>query len=264
MSFTENDILEELDAVFKGVKSALGAAFDGQAFFLDLESGYLSVANSRIHLYADETNWAIVFEVNGYHNRGMSAQIDLIYIGNCIDPPVSKSAPADLGIYASNASAIGLFSNVTNIYLIDEEAFSAIELEDEFEIIDPSAKEIKIRDTAISIDINKSRYEEEKISFSNDLFLPEFKDLLRYLSATDNKLVFAKEAEIKARLPKNLLKIETLKAFHHKSIYEKENTPSSYETYQQIARVLTTGNIGHWNPSLEINNHWKNWDSGNL
>ena len=41
--------------------------------------------------------------------------------------------------------------------------------------------------------------------------------------------------------------------------------PSSYETWQQIAKVLATGNPHHYQPTLPPNTHWSNWpESGEL
>ncbi len=94
MKYTEQKILEEIDLAFKGItNSRYPKGKEGDikyAFFLDLEHGYCETANSRIHLYADEENWAIVLEKSGFQNRGCSAEIELNYIGNCIEYPVDK------------------------------------------------------------------------------------------------------------------------------------------------------------------------------
>ena len=45
----------------------------------------------------------------------------------------------------------------------------------------------------------------------------------------------------------------------------KENRPSSYETWQQIAKVIVTGNKSYYHPTLKPNSHWKNWpESGGM
>src|SRR5689334_12802499 len=92
--FTENEILHQLDLAFNGTPNEYYP--EGQPgdikynFFLDLEHGYCETAGNRIHLYADSTRWAIVFEKSGYQNRGGSAEIELNYVGNCIDYPIDK------------------------------------------------------------------------------------------------------------------------------------------------------------------------------
>ena len=45
----------------------------------------------------------------------------------------------------------------------------------------------------------------------------------------------------------------------------QENRPSSYETWQQIAKVIVIGYTSMYKPTLQPNTHWKNWPkSGSL
>lgn len=44
-----------------------------------------------------------------------------------------------------------------------------------------------------------------------------------------------------------------------------ENRPSSCETWQLIAKVIATGDITIYRPTLQSNSHWTNWpDSGSM
>ena len=44
-----------------------------------------------------------------------------------------------------------------------------------------------------------------------------------------------------------------------------ENRPSVYETFQLLAKVISTGDISIYKPTLSANSHWKNWEeSGSL
>jgi hypothetical protein len=38
--------------------------------------------------------------------------------------------------------------------------------------------------------------------------------------------------------------------------------PSSYETFQMIAKILVTKDTTLWKPTLPANNHWSNWKDG--
>lgn len=45
----------------------------------------------------------------------------------------------------------------------------------------------------------------------------------------------------------------------------QDNRPSSYETWQLIAKVIVTGDTSHYKPTLEPNTHWKYYpESGSL
>jgi hypothetical protein len=50
----------------------------------------------------------------------------------------------------------------------------------------------------------------------------------------------------------------------NREIWES-NRPSSYETWQQIAKVIVTNDPKGYKPTLEPNTHWANWpDSGSM
>ena len=264
VTFTDIEILEQLDLAFEGTPSKYYPAGRTEDikynFFLDLENGYCETAGNRIHLYADSTRWVIVFEKSGYLNRGTSAEIELNYIGNCIDYPVDKYPERN---YISNSS---------RVILIDPTEFERIENKDgaemeTFELIGQNIKEIKIRDKFFPFDNDYKKYEKVGIEVraeENPKKLIGFGDLIRYLHETNPSLISATEDEIKKYIPKDLSKLMTIDEFHFVSAYEKTNLPSLQKTYKQIAKVLVTLDTTNWKPTQKINNHWSNWESGNL
>jgi hypothetical protein len=262
--FTENEILEQLDLAFQGIPNQYYPSGRPQdikyAFFLDLEHGYCETAGSRIHLYADSTRWAIVFEKSGYQNRGFLAEIELNYVGNCINYPVTEYPERN---YITNSA---------NITLIEAAEFERIENKqgtemETFELIDPNIKTIKVRDTVISFDNDYRNYEKVGVpvrEYDNPRKLVGFADLVRYLNETNRSIVSATKEDIQQHIPKDLPWLMTIDAFHFVSAYDKENPPDKQETYQLIARVLVTRNTKNWQPTKPANNLWKNWESGNL
>lgn len=229
-------------------------------FFLDLEHGYCETAGSRIHLYADSQRWAVVFEKSGYQNRGTSADIELDYIGNCVEYLIESHNGRK---YISNSSWI---------VLITPDEFQRIENKEEtdmetFELIAPQTEAVKVRDQLVPFDRTHRNYEKLGIKmrdYENPQKLVAFEDLVRYLHETKPLLISAKEEEIQQFLPKDIPKIMTIEAFHFTSFYDKGNPPSQQETYRLIAKVLTTRDKTDWKPTLKPNNHWSNWESGNL
>jgi hypothetical protein len=264
MTFTETEILEQLDLAFNETPSKYYPAGRPQDikynFFLDLEHGYCETAGSRIHLYADSIRWVIVFEKNGYQNRGTSAEIELNYVGNCIDYPVDQYPESN---YITNSSSV---------ILIDPTEFERIENKDgaemeTFELISQEIKEIKIRDKFVPFDNNYKNYEKVGIQirdYDNPKKLIGFGDLVRYLHETNPTLISATEDEIRKHIPKNIPKLMTIDEFHFVSAYEKTNPPSQQETYKLLAKVLVTRDTINWKPTQKPNNSWKNWESGNL
>lgn len=264
MTFNEIEILDQLNLAFNGTPSMyypVGLPGDVKySFFLDLENGYCETAGSRIHLYADLTRWVIVFEKSGYQNRGTSAEIELNYIGNCIDYPIDKYPERN---YITNSSSI---------ILIDPAEFERIENKEgvemeTFELIGHDIKEIKVRDKFVPFDNNYKNYEKVGIKirdYDNPQKLIGFGDLIRYFHETNPQLINATEDEIQKYIPKDIPKLMTIENFHFESAYEKTNLPSQQETYKLLAKILTTRDTTNWKPTQKPNNSWKNWESGHL
>jgi hypothetical protein len=265
LDFTEKNILDELDFAFNGIPSNYfpkGRTEDIQYnFFLDLEHGYCHTASSRIHLYADKNRWAIVFEKSGFKNRASSSSIELTYIGNCIDYPIDEYVERNY------------LTNSCDVILIDFEEYDRIENKNEeneqatFELISNETKEIKVREIFVQFDNDFRNYAKLGIEISdyrNPHKLISFDNIIRYLHETNPNIISATETEIKQHIPSDLEKLMVINEFHFTSFYEKDIQPSQQEIYQLIAKVLTTQKIDYWQPTLESNNHWSNWESGNL
>jgi hypothetical protein len=264
MSYTESDILTNLDFAFDLIPTddfPNGNKEDIKYnFFLDLEHGYCETAGSRIHLYADKERWAIVFEKSGYQNRGDRAEIELDYVGNCIDYPVTTHAERNY------------ITNSTHIILITPEEYERIRNKEgsdmeQFELISPTATEITIHGQILSIDYSKTKYPNLKLptrDHDNPKNLLSFGDIVRFFADTNPSITNATEGEIRQYIPKDIHKILTLDSFHFESIYRDSKQPSEQETYQLIAKVLVNQDTAYWQPKLRPNNHWSNWESGNL
>ena len=266
MTLSEDEILELLDLAFYGIPNNYFPVIPYQEghtkfnFFLDLEHGHCDTAGNRIHLYADATRWAVVFEKSGYESRGPRAGIELDYVGNCIDYPIDRY-PEEVCI-----------SNSSNIILIDADELERIENRageemENYELIAHNIEEIKVRDQLISFDNDYKNYEKigiEVRDYGNPKKLIGFPDFLRYLHETNPTSISATEDDIRKHIPKDVPKLMTIDEFHFSSIYDDTNPPSKQETYQLIAKVLLTGAAANWRPTQKPNNSWKNWESGNL
>ncbi|SCF96847.1 DUF7003 family protein [Streptomyces sp. Ncost-T10-10d] len=87
--------------------------------------------------------------------------------------------------------------------------------------------------------------------------------VFRRLVPEHRDLILADEAEVQSRIPGDLPKVLQLEEWHQPE--DIETLPSTSETYQQIAEVLASGDVGRYRPRLSPNTHWSNWpDSGTL
>ncbi|MFA9212341.1 MAG: hypothetical protein ACEQSR_00650 [Candidatus Methylacidiphilales bacterium] len=248
----EKEILAELDASFLGVagkfypkKTDSNVLYN---FFIDLEHSYFLAAGNKIHLFADSKRWVIIFEVNGYNNRLNQAQIQLIYIGNCIKYSKEKN------------SNLEYISNIKFLPIIDELEFEkAIENQ-------MNNKFIKIRNKNVRFENDYKKYEKLgiKINDSNDTAKISLGEFIRYLQETNPAILNATQKELKANIPENIPYLTTINEYQYVSIDNKELPPSKQETFLLIAQILTGRNIAKWQPTLKANNHWSNWMSGNF
>lgn len=264
MKGVEQEILEQLDLAFQGIPSdyyPVGNPCDVKYnFFLDLEHGSCLNAGNRIHLFADATSWAIVFEKCGYFNRSTSTMIELNYVGNCIQYEIESYPERNY------------ISNTQFIHLIDSKEFQRMnnkvgsEME-QFELVSPDISIVKVRDQDIQFENSFLAMEREGIqvrAFDNPNNLIGYGELVRYLYAKNLDLFIAKDWEIRKCIPIELPHIMTLDTFHYSSIHHTDLPPSKQETFQLIARILLINDPGEWKPTQVANNHWKNWESGHL
>jgi len=160
---------------------------------------------------------------------------------------------------------------MSTIIFIDSEEFERIENKEgesmeTFEVIGQNIKNIKIRDKVIPFESDYLQYENVGIKHreENSRKLIGFGDIIRYLNKTNLTLISATEDDIKKHIPVDLHKLMTIEKFDYESLYDKSNPPSNQETYKLIAKILTELDNTIWKPTEISNNHWSNWDSGNL
>jgi hypothetical protein len=230
-------------------------------FFMDLRHGYFYTANSRLSLFGDGEEWAIVFEKSGYANRGVRIELELNYFGSTLRN--LERAGFD-GRYPCNAKYIELVSR---------EDLNEIKLE--FDVVSPAASRVKLRGGYVALPSGTAGYRKWFADWADDFDGPiRFEDLGRYLAFEYEDPCRATMDELRTCLPDGLPFLMHIDAWHHRYYYFYENgrdrailgdKPSSYETFPMIADVLASGDTSKYRPTLPPNNHWRNWpDAGCL
>jgi hypothetical protein len=259
---------------------------DSSFNFPTLEHPYVYMADCRLNLFRDdEGHWAIASEVLGYDPRGAGWSVDLEirYFGNCLHPPEDQEAQC----------------NFYNVLPVDSESFNNTI---DFEVLRPGANSWIVRGVEVPLSHDKTDYEAEGITLKEyEPGMIAGEEVLRFMAARHRPLFRATDDELYRWLPPTLKKVLVLDEWHHKSFHQMrspfetpqfllrfdlndptipamireelekskhwnavqwENRPSTYETWQQIASVLATGDTMDYNPSLPPNTHWKNWPEG--
>lgn len=89
-------------------------------------------------------------------------------------------------------------------------------------------------------------------------------ELCRYLAAVARDDVLATDAECRVSVDPRCRQLLLLDLWCHPDVAQGE-LPSQTETFQQLARVLETGDAAHYRPTSAPNTHWRNWsESGQL
>jgi hypothetical protein len=87
---------------------------------------------------------------------------------------------------------------------------------------------------------------------------------VRMLDALQLRLL-ADETELRRRIPADLPRILVLEEWWHRDPDRYDQLPSETATFQQLAQVLTSGDLTTYRPSRAPNTHWSNWpESGSL
>ncbi len=227
--------------------------------FIDLKHGYFYTAGSKLSLYRDSSsNWAIVVEVSGYNNKDLSYEIHLNTISNV------TSNFSSYNNYLVNSFRIGLTS---------QEILNSISLSEGDVFINNTTSSVEIKGIEIPFISDKSEYVKYNIQLEeeeNDERHIDYVSFLRYVNETQSEVLFASDSEKREQLPSSFKKIFEIENWHQKEWHNLNfktvgNKPSSYETYQQIAKVLETGDPKFWKPTLKPNSHWSfNMESGAL
>jgi hypothetical protein len=87
-------------------------------------------------------------------------------------------------------------------------------------------------------------------------------ELCRFLADVAREQVLATPKERRVSVLPEMGQILQLEEWHHPNVVDEEERPSGSETFQQLARVLATGDVRLYQPSQPPNTHWRNWPEG--
>ena len=257
--------------------------------FITLEHPYIFTIDGRLNVFrSDDGRWAIASEILGYNPRGSFISLEIRYFGNCL---FNLNVEGDRPYNYYTASPL------------DWDNFQ--ETVDDGEFILPDAKFWLVRGKEVPLSHNLQDYLEAGIGLkeyepgeiraeeAGRLLMLKYSDLFR---ATDEELYKS--------IPKDLEKVLVIDEWYHKEFHQSqspyesrevlamfdltnpevnamvqreldkdnkrnaelwESRPSGYETWQQIADVIVTGDPSLYKPTLQPNSHWSNWpEAGSL
>jgi hypothetical protein len=287
----EQEILDTIDNANKG---------GYYCHFVDLGHAYSYLIDCRLNVFRnDNDKWVVAIERLGYNPRAGAILLDIFYYGNCLinlEQYNGQSTnyymiyPIDRENFHQTIDGERLLLEA-QYWLVRGEKVelshnkqdyveAGIELK-EYEPDEISAEEVgRLVATqyrklfrATDQELYKSIPDDlEKVLVIDEWYHKDFNELMQpEISDEQLKQAYALQQKFKDQLEMTLEGFtellrnqETTNTQWNKTQWE-DNRPSSYETWQQLARVISTGDVNYYKPTLEPNTHWKHYpDSGSL
>ena len=221
-----------------------------------LDNGYVYLAATRLSLFRSATDWAMAIEVFGFSPRAGLPDTAIQTFASRLhdrDTPEHYANPQNYENY--------LIHNPHNEYRTVFPVQEGPWQDDEnLEFVAPGENVIVVRDEAIALP-SLDDYVHHGIELEQAPQVQVF-ELCRFLADIRREQVLATPKERRVSILPEMEQILQLEEWHHPDVVYDEERPSGSETFQQLARVLATGDVGLYRPSQPPNTHWRNWPEG--
>ena len=221
-----------------------------------LDNGYVYLAASRLTLFRSPDDWALVIEIFGFSPRAGLPDTHIHTFASRLrdrDPREKYvSAEAYENYLANNPNNDSRFSfPIAEGPWQDDEAL---------ELVAEGASEVVVRETPRPIPALRD-YERFGIHIEEAPRV-QVSELCRFLAGLVRDDVLATPAERRVSILPEMHQILLLEAWQHPNVIDDNERPSGSATFQQLAQVLSTGDVSKYHPPLESNTHWRNWPEG--
>ena len=218
-----------------------------------LDNGYVYLAATRMSLFRSKDDWGLVTEVFGYSPRAGLPNTHLYTFASRLhdrdNPEDYVSETAYRNYLATNPHNESRFIHpIAEGPWIDSEQQELVAI----------SGELQLRDRTLPLP-SPTEYARAGIELQEER--PAVFELCRYLAAKWRDTVLASPAERRISILPSMTQILQLEEWFHPDLVNDE-LPSDCETFQQLAEVLTTGELSHYQPSQHPNTHWSNWPDG--
>ena len=227
----------------------------GTFTFPMLDNGYVYLAGSRLTLYRSPKDWALTIEIFGFSPREGTPDVTVHTFASRLrdrnkSSDYPKRAAYDAYLRDNPYNEARSFYPIGGDDWLDEE---------DPELVSKDAMQVKVRDGTYELP-TLSQLAKHGIELSEPPRLTVF-ELCRFLAAIDPTNVLCTPKERRCSVFPELKELLTLKQWNHPDVGEDER-PSESRTFQQLARVLETGDVSLYRPTEKPNTHWSHWPEG--
>jgi hypothetical protein len=241
MKFTPEQILEVLDQCCEDYT------------FPMLDNGYIYLAATRLSLHRSAMDWAVVIEVFGFSPRAGIPSVSIQTFGSRLRRPKTRPDYPDPVAYENylRNNPHNDFHSIDPIgdgdWIGDDEALAA------------DVPGVMLRGRQLRVPPARE-YSRLGIELLEPPQVSVF-EFCRYLAAVAREEVLATPQERRINVLPEMQELLVLDEWNHPNLIDEELASES-ETFQQLAEVLCTGDVGRYQPSLPPNTHWSNWPEG--
>lgn len=270
--------------------------------FVSLGHGYSYLLDVRINLFRDEKgSWAITIERLGDNPRAGGIVLEIFYYGNCLVnldhtnnriTNVSYLHPVDSDSYLSSFDEDQFFIPESEHWQVRGKKISVRYSSSDFvgagvvpqkynngKILSEEICRVVVKNNpdifrATDDELHKSIPRElQKIMVIDEWYHRDFvlqpappgmsDDALRHTFEYNQKLT-GMGGMTSEQFAASFKQQQSMNDEWNREQWEN-NRPGAYETFKLIAKVLETGDITHYKPTVSPNTHWSNWpESGGL
>lgn len=221
-----------------------------------LDNGYWYLAATRLSLFRSPADWAMVIETFGYNPRAGVPDTAICTFASTI---CNRDVP---GSYVSQEAYENYLKNNPNndvrfIYPMEDGDWQHKENGD---FLASGASEFVLRGRRTAIP-PLNEYASRGIALEQPPRVQVF-EFCRALAEVARDSVLATEQERRVSALPEMEQILQLEEWNHPDVSDQDGRPSKSETFQQLARVLATGDAALYRPTLQPNTHWSNWPLG--
>jgi hypothetical protein len=268
--------------------------------FITLGEAYSYLIDCRLNIFRSEDGkWAIVAERLGYSERGGAIAIEIDYFGNCLQNLEEHNGQQTNNYTVSAIDAKSFDKTTDGFYLYPDAAYWLVKdkkitlstnvqdyLDNDIEPNLYEPDQISVHEAVRLAIITQSEFfraddvtlyksiphDLKKILVLDEWFHKDYVEIneddisdYQLRAAYDQMKQLGGLEGIDFSEFQQMSNEQVNRNKKYNEDQRANNRPSSYETWQQLARVIATGDTSFYKPSLAPNTHWKNWtDSGSL
>jgi hypothetical protein len=220
-----------------------------------LDNGYICLAATRLTLFRSSSDWAMVIEVFGFSPRAGLPDLCVHTFASRLHHRDQPEDYINRGAY-ENYLANHPHDEMRTFWPLEEGTWQDA---DTCEMVSDVANELILRSQPHALSPP-----EEYASYGIDLekapHVAVF-ELCRLLAGTSREQVLATPEEKRVSVLPEMNQLLQLEAWHHPNVAD-DDRPGGSKTFQQLAEVLSTGDVSRYQPNQPPNTHWRNWPDG--